>query len=56
MAANGQTVQNENHSNGAANGSVPVKNTSDMAIYEQYRNQVLCFFILIDDTYHFTGT
>lgn len=41
-AANGHAVSNGDHSNGAANGSTSVKNTSDMAIYEQFRNQVFC--------------
>ncbi|KAL8507309.1 hypothetical protein ACS0TY_018011 [Phlomoides rotata] len=37
-AAN-QTAENGNHVSGTENGSVRVKNTSDLAIYEQYRNQ-----------------
>lgn len=38
--ANGQTVTNGNYSNGAvSNGATNVKNTSDLAIYEQYRSR-----------------
>ncbi|KAL3851490.1 hypothetical protein ACJIZ3_013372 [Penstemon smallii] len=39
MSANGQTVYNGNHLSGTSNGSAHVKNTSDLAVYEQYRNQ-----------------
>lgn len=38
-AANGHHVSNGDQSNGTANGSGSVKNTSDLAIYEQFRNQ-----------------
>ncbi|KAH6759444.1 P-loop containing nucleoside triphosphate hydrolases superfamily protein [Perilla frutescens var. frutescens] len=38
-AANGHPVSNGDHSNGMANRSSSVKKTSDLAIYEQYRNQ-----------------
>lgn len=38
---NGNAECNGNSSNGTSNGSGLPKNTSDMAIYEQYRNQVL---------------
>ncbi|KAK6133590.1 hypothetical protein DH2020_032719 [Rehmannia glutinosa] len=38
-AANGQTVHNGNYSNGTSTGSEHVKNSSDLAIYEQYSNQ-----------------
>lgn len=41
-AANGHHVSNGDQSNGTANGSGSVKNTSDLAIYEQFRNQVVC--------------
>ncbi|XP_042064472.1 katanin p60 ATPase-containing subunit A-like 2 isoform X1 [Salvia splendens] len=37
--ANGQIVPNGDQSNGTANGSTSVKNTSDLAIYEQFRIQ-----------------
>ncbi|KAI3466827.1 hypothetical protein Pfo_023490 [Paulownia fortunei] len=39
MAANGQTVHNANYSNGTSNGSEHAKNSSDLAIYEQFSNQ-----------------
>ncbi|KAL0407498.1 UNVERIFIED_CONTAM: Katanin p60 ATPase-containing subunit A-like 2 [Sesamum latifolium] len=38
-AANGQAVHSATHTNGMSNGSGRVKNTSDLAIYEQFRNQ-----------------
>ncbi|PIN06920.1 AAA+-type ATPase [Handroanthus impetiginosus] len=38
-AANGRTVHDVNYSNGTSNGSRQVKNTSDLAIYEQYSEQ-----------------
>ncbi|XP_047949883.1 katanin p60 ATPase-containing subunit A-like 2 isoform X2 [Salvia hispanica] len=37
--ANGQIVPNGDQSNGTTNGSTSVKNTSDLAIYEQFRIQ-----------------
>lgn len=40
VATNGQTVHNESYSNGTSSGSRHMKNTSDLAVYEQYRNQV----------------
>lgn len=39
----GQTVSSENDSNGISDGSRHVKDTSNLAIYEQYNNQVPCF-------------
>ncbi|KAL1562584.1 katanin p60 ATPase-containing subunit A-like 2 isoform X1 [Salvia divinorum] len=38
-AANGHIVPNGHQSNGTANGSTTVNNTSDLAIYEQFRIQ-----------------
>ncbi|XP_073038225.1 uncharacterized protein [Primulina eburnea] len=38
-AANGQTVPSGNSSNGTSHGNGHVKNTVDLAIYEQFQNQ-----------------
>ncbi|KAG8365627.1 hypothetical protein BUALT_Bualt18G0125800 [Buddleja alternifolia] len=38
-ATTSHNVNNGNYSNGISNGNGHVKNTSDVAIYEQYRNQ-----------------
>ena len=41
-----EAVSNGNSSNGTANGGGHVKNTSDLAIYEQYRTQVVSILFL----------
>lgn len=46
MDTRGQITQNNNGSSEISNGNGHVKNPSDLAIFEQYRNQVWCFQLI----------